>query len=124
MKTIKRYFSILLVLSMMLYSASVFPVSAVQKAENNEIAIEVEEDLGGEDELQPMMANQCSYVKFNDKMANTVAEYHGYAGAEAFKQDYGVSSNANMYKNTVTGEIVLITNTGAVINTGLYGGWN
>ena len=49
-------------------------------------------------ELMPMMASRCSsYVKFNDKMANSVAQYHGYAGAEAFKQDYGVSSNANMY---------------------------
>ena len=75
-------------------------------------------------ELMPMMASRCSsYVIFNDKMANSVAQYHGYAGAEAFKRDYGVTSNANMYRNTVNGEIVLITNTGAIINTGLYGGW-
>jgi len=75
-------------------------------------------------ELMPMMASRCSsYVKFNVQMANAVAQYHGYAGAEALKHSYGVSSNANMYRNTVTHEIVLITNKNAVINTGLFGGW-
>lgn len=74
-------------------------------------------------ELMPMMAAGCSYVKFNTSMANSVAQYHGYSGAEAFKSDFGCTSNANMYRNTTTGEIVLITNTGAVIETGLYGGW-
>ena len=122
MKRINRYLSILLVLSMMLCSTFLFTVSTAE-TENEDIAIGVTGNPGSENELQPMAANQCSYVKFNDKTANTVAQYHGYAGAEAFKKDYGVSSNANMYRNTVTGEIILITNTGAIINTGLYGGW-
>ena len=60
MKTIKRYFSILLVLSMMMCYTSVFTVSAVPTTEDEMIVIEVEEDLGGEDELQPMVANSCT----------------------------------------------------------------
>ena len=53
-------------------------------------------------------------IIFNPNMANAVAQYHGYSGAEALKADYGVGSNENMYRNTTTGE---------VIYTGLYGGW-
>lgn len=56
-------------------------------------------------------------------MANAVAQYHGYSGAGALKADYGVGSNENMYRNTTTGEVILITKTGAIIYTGLYGGW-
>ena len=60
MKKLKCYLSILLVLSMMLCSASVFTINAVPVAEDNEIVIEVVEDLGGEDELQPTMAPRCT----------------------------------------------------------------
>ena len=62
-------------------------------------------------------------IIFNPNLANAVAQYHGYSGAEALKADYGVKSDANMYRNTTTGEVILITKTGAIINTGLYGGW-
>lgn len=60
MKRIKCYLSIVLVLSMILCCASVFTVSAVPSAEDNKIAIEVEENLISENELQPMMANGCN----------------------------------------------------------------
>lgn len=77
-----------------------------------------------EDELSPAMASSCnSYVMFNTPMANKVAIYHGFSGAEALKKDFNCSSDTNMYRNTSTGEIVLITPTGAVVSTGLYGGW-
>ena len=77
-----------------------------------------------QNELSPYMASDCdSYVKFDTSMADKVAKYHGYAGAEALKKDFGLTSNANMYRNSSTGEIVLITDTGAKISTDLYGGW-
>lgn len=54
------------------------------------------------------------FIIFNPNMANAVAQYHGYSGAEVLKAEYGVGANANMYRNTTTRE---------VIYTGLYGGW-
>lgn len=59
MKTIKRYLSILLVLSIMLCSTSMFTVNAAQVTETEDFVIDTEANLGGEDELQPMVANTC-----------------------------------------------------------------
>ena len=59
MKTIKRYLSILLVLSMMLCSTSMFTVKAAQVTETEKIVVVADVNLGGEDELQPMVAGSC-----------------------------------------------------------------
>lgn len=79
--------------------------------------------IGQVQENQPVMASGNCYVQFSTSMANQVAQYHGYRGAEALKADYGFGSNANLYRNTGTGEIMIITSTGSVTPTGLYGGW-
>ena len=59
MKRIKCYLSILLVISMMLCSTSMFTVNAAQVTETDEIIVDTEVNLDSEDELQPMMANGC-----------------------------------------------------------------
>ena len=59
MKRIKCYLSILLVISMMLCSTSMFTVNAAQATETEDVVVDTEANLGGEDELQPMMANSC-----------------------------------------------------------------
>ena len=66
MKTIKRYLSILLTLSMIMCCTSVFTVNAVPSAEDNKIAIEVAENLISENELQPMMASRCGGIVYVD----------------------------------------------------------
>ena len=78
MKRIKRYLSILLVFSMMLCSTAVFPVSAVQEAEDNENVAEVDENLSGEDELQPMSA--MSSHQYADRYFNSLIEAKQYYG--------------------------------------------
>ena len=65
MKKIKRYLSILLVLSIMLCSTSMFTVNAAQVTETDDVVIDTEANLGGEDELQPMVANGCGYTSVN-----------------------------------------------------------
>lgn len=122
MKSIKRFIPILIILGMMLSNAFMFTVSAAS-LEVSDIVVTEAENLDGENELQPMAANGCRYVKFSNSMADTVAKQHGYSGAEAFKKDFNVSSEGNMYRDTVTNEVVIITTTGAVINTDFYGGW-
>lgn len=60
MQKLKYYLSILLVLSMMLCSTSMFTVNA-QVTETEEIAVDTEVNLDVENELQPMMANACGF---------------------------------------------------------------
>ena len=60
MKKLKCYLSILLILSMMLSSTSMFTVNAAQVTETEDVVVDTEANLGGEDELQPMMANGCN----------------------------------------------------------------
>ena len=57
MKKLKCYLSILLVLSMMLCSTSMFTVNAAQVTETEDVVIDTEANLGGEDELQPSVAS-------------------------------------------------------------------
>lgn len=59
MKKFKCYLSILLILSRMICSTSSFAVNALPVADDDDTVIEVEEDLGGEEELQPMAATSC-----------------------------------------------------------------
>ena len=122
MKKIKRYLLIFAILSIMLSNTLITTVNAVVMEESYIVATEAE-NLSGQNELQPMMANGCNLVKFSDSMANTVAQYHGFSGAEAFKQEFGVSSNGNMYKDTVSRQIYIVTANGTPIPTGYFGGW-
>ena len=61
MKKLKCYLSILLILSMMLCSTSMFTVNAAQVTETEDVVVDTDANLGGEDELQPMMATGCGY---------------------------------------------------------------
>ena len=60
MKNFKCYLSLLLVLSMMLCSTSMFTVNAAQMTETDEIIVDTEVTINSEDELQPMAATSCT----------------------------------------------------------------
>lgn len=61
MKRFKIYLSIFLVLSIMLCSTPAFAISTESLTEDDELIIESEENLGGDDELQATMARGCGY---------------------------------------------------------------
>ena len=59
MKSIKRYLSIILVLCMLLCCTSMLTVSAAKMAPTDNIVTKSQENLIGENELQPMTASRC-----------------------------------------------------------------
>jgi hypothetical protein len=130
MKKIKRYLSILLVLSMMLCCTSMFTVNAAQVTETEDVVVDTEANLGGEDELRPMMARSCtSFQMFQSNKAANLAIINcfdknninpGYSGAEDFKADWGFTSNANLGYDKNTRQIYIFPNIGAPIATGYY----
>ena len=91
MKKLKCYLSILLVLSMMLCSTSMFAVNAAQVTETEDVVINTDANLGGEDELQPMMASRCGYTSVNqmqhlidsNQAPSTITQVHnGFQGQQ------------------------------------------
>ncbi len=58
MKRIERYLSILLILCIMVCAVSMFTVSAVSVDDVDPVVVEAE-NLGNENELQPVMASGC-----------------------------------------------------------------
>ena len=64
-----------------------------------------------------------NYKKFSKSMANTVAVFHGFENAEAFKAAHYIGSNGNMGYDVTTGNIVILMNNGAVVSTEYNGGW-
>ena len=52
-----------------------------------------------QNELSPYMASDCDcYVKFDTSMADKVAKYHGYAGAEALNKDFSITTNSYIFR--------------------------
>lgn len=84
MKKLKIYLSIFLALSMMLCGTSMFTVNAAQMTETEDVLIDTEANLGGEDELQPMMARACTgvpsmaYAVYNDVKNGYGSWYSGH----------------------------------------------
>ena len=71
----------------MLCSTSMFTVNAAQVTETEDVVIDTEANLGGEDELQPVMANGCGYNSLNLLRNTSIYGYdvsmdleHGGAG--------------------------------------------
>ena len=81
MKKLKCYLSILLVLSMMLCSTSMFTVNAAQVTETEDVVIDTEANLGGEDELQPMMAQRCASTYYIINLSTNNMTATTYDGA-------------------------------------------
>lgn len=71
---------------------------------------------------ETVVTTDAQYVHMSTELANQVAQYHGFAGAEEFKAAQGVGSKGWMAYYPATGQIV-ITVGGAVLGTEYYGGW-
>ena len=71
---------------------------------------------------ETVVTTDAQYVHMSTELANQVAQYHGFAGAEDFKAAHGVGSKGLMVYYPATGQIV-ITVGGAVLGTEYYGGW-
>lgn len=104
MKKFKSYLSILLVVSTMMFCASIFTVSAVPTEEDEMIVIEVEEDLGCEDELQPMAATSCpaNYSLYypDGRIYANVHFDHSHGGMQPHVHVYTWHQGPNGYWNS------------------------